>query len=361
MLGAIITTTYDHEIAVALSIISGVLTLLTFLPFIRSDYWTFRALEYPRFQKMVACLLVLCLWAVLWPVSETYHWVMIGLLLISTIYLIYKVIPYTPLYPKEMMRVGVKDKANTLKVFTANVLQDNEQYDKMLAQVRHYQPDLVFLVEADTKWQKAMDVLKETHPHTLARAIDNTYGLLLYSRLPFDEGSVLFRVKNDIPSVELVLILPSGQRIKVYGLHPEPPAPNESLTTTAKDKELMLVAFEIRKCKDPVIVMGDLNDVAWSYTTELFRKTSNLLDPRRGRGFFSTFSANSKIMRFPLDYIFCSDHFGLVEMKRMPFNGSDHFAMYVHLQYDEQLHHEQEATHADADELEDAQEKAKGG
>jgi endonuclease/exonuclease/phosphatase (EEP) superfamily protein YafD len=104
--------------------------------------------------------------------------------------------------------------------------------------------------------------------------------------------------------------------------------------------------------------MGDLNDVAWSYVTKLFRKVSGLLDPRRGRGFYSTFSANHRWMRFPLDYIFCSAHFGLVEMKKMPHNGSDHFAMYIHLQYQEKLDKVQDKPEADGHEKEAAVQKA---
>jgi hypothetical protein len=63
-------------------------------------------------------------------------------------------------------------------------------------------------------------------------------------------------------------------------------------------------------------------------------------------------------MRFPLDYIFCSSDFGLIEMKRMPHNGSDHFAMYIHLQYDPSLRKKQEEPQADPEEKQQAAEKA---
>jgi endonuclease/exonuclease/phosphatase (EEP) superfamily protein YafD len=228
----------------------------------------------------------------------------------------------------------------------------------MRKQILECNPDIVFLVETNKAWAKEMKMLRNRYPYYLEQPQDNTYGLLFYSRLPLTDEAINFLVKDDIPSLEATLTLPSGQKVKIFGLHPEPPAPNEALTTTAKDKELMKVAFKAAKCKIPVIVAGDLNDVAWSHTTELFRKTSRLLDPRRGRGFFSTFSTKSRLMRFPLDYIFCSDTFGLIEMKRMPYNGSDHFAMYVRLQYDKSLAKEQEAPRPDAADISDAADKA---
>ena len=121
----------------------------------------------------------------------------------------------------------------------------------------------------------------------------------------------------------------------------------------------MKIAFKARDEKLPVIVMGDLNDVAWSHVTELFRKTSGLLDPRRGRGFYSTFSAKHWYMRFPLDYVFCSSHFGLVELKRLNHNGSDHFAMISSFQLQPELQKVQEEPKADKEETKEAAKKAK--
>ncbi len=91
----------------------------------------------------------------------------------------------------------------------------------------------------------------------------------------------------------------------------------------------------------------------------LFRKTSGLLDPRRGRGFYNTFSAHNWLIRFPLDYIFCSTEFGLISMKRMPKNGSDHFATLTHLVLSEDLQQEQDQPEADSKELQEAQTLAK--
>ncbi|MEZ5363268.1 MAG: endonuclease/exonuclease/phosphatase family protein [Bryobacterales bacterium] len=90
--------------------------------------------------------------------------------------------------------------------------------------------------------------------------------------------------------------LPSGQRVRLYGLHPAPPAPQYSETTSQRDAELILVGREAKLYDKPVVVVGDLNDVAWSHTTRLFRRISGLLDPRIGRRTMST---------FPLPHPYC--------------------------------------------------------
>jgi endonuclease/exonuclease/phosphatase (EEP) superfamily protein YafD len=257
-----------------------------------------------------------------------------------------------------MKSVALGDPQNQLKLFAANVYQENRAYQKLLEQIKACDPDLVFLLETDKAWADGVSELAATYPHQLLAPLDNTYGLLFYSRLPLHHAAVNYLVKADIPSIEATMVLPSGQRIHVWGLHPEPPVPGENLYATAKNKELMKVALKVKACKTPCIVFGDLNDVAWSHTTQLFRKTSHLLDPRRGRGFYSTFSAHHWFIRFPLDYIFSSEHFGLITMKRLPKNGSDHFATFTHLQFQAGLTHVQDAPKADAEEIAEAKEMA---
>jgi endonuclease/exonuclease/phosphatase (EEP) superfamily protein YafD len=251
-----------------------------------------------------------------------------------------------------------RDPENELTIYSANVLEENTEYERLLDQIKSSDPDIIFLLETNQAWANAMQPLKQDYPFFLEQPIENTYGLLFYSKFKLEDAKVNYLVKNDIPSIEAILVLPSGNRMKLWGVHPEPPVPGENLYSTAKDKELMKIALHARDCDLPCIVFGDLNDVAWSHTTELFRKTSELLDPRRGRGLYSTFSAHSHIMRFPLDYIFCSKHFALISMNRLPKNGSDHFAILTHLVYQPQSAKKNEQPHADKEELKEAKEIA---
>jgi endonuclease/exonuclease/phosphatase (EEP) superfamily protein YafD len=341
-----------------LAVVSVLMILTVLLSLIKSDFWLYKVFEYPRLQKLALILIVTGCWIFFWPLKSLFYQVVFSTLILATVYLIYKVWPYTTFSKKEMKKVVSKDPSNELKIFAANVLQDNTQYGRMLQQIRGCNPDLIFLLETNPAWADAMKDLEKDYPYKLLAPLDNTYGLLFYSRLPLQQEKIQFLVKDHVPSIEARVVLPSGQQIQMWGLHPEPPLPGESLYSTAKDKELMKVALKVKDCRLPCIVFGDLNDVAWSHTTELFRKTSELLDPRRGRGFYSTFSAHSWFIRFPLDYIFCSREFGLIGMRRMPKNGSDHFATFTHLAFDKNIKPQQEAKKADAGELQEAKEKA---
>jgi hypothetical protein len=123
--------------------------------------------------------------------------------------------------------------------------------------------------------------------------------------------------------------LPGGHGVRVVALHPEPPLPNRD--TLGRDAEILVAAKIARDESLPVIVTGDLNDVAWSRTTRRFLRISGLLDPRQGRGMFNSFDARYWFLRWPLDHIFHSRDFELISIERQAFVGSDHFPMFYRL------------------------------
>lgn len=339
-------------------VVTFLLLVAILLPLVKNSYWIFRVFEYPRFQIWFCTAVVLVSWVFTFEEASVARKVIAICLAGGFIYLTKKIFPYTPLSKKQMVRARGGDPKSQIRVFTANVYQDNRNYNKIKKQITQSDPDIVLLVETDEAWKKEMDFLLEKCPNYLGRPFSNTYGMLMYSRLPIVEGEVRYLVEDDIPGIRAVIELPSKKRVCIWAVHPKPPVPGESHDSRAKDSEIMKVAFEVEKCDQPSIVMGDFNDVAWSKVTELFQKTAKLLDPRRGRGFYSTFSAHSHFIRFPLDYIFCSREFGLIQMKRLPKNGSDHFAILTHLQYDEGLAGDQHVEHTDSEERKEAVEKA---
>jgi endonuclease/exonuclease/phosphatase (EEP) superfamily protein YafD len=337
---------------------SLVILLASVIPLVRNDYWIFRVFEYPRLQKLIlnSLLLVALVLIVRLPHALIDQAVMVGLV-VNIIYLCYLVVPFT-LIGKKQLTDSTKPAGNSnITVLIANVYQYNKQAARYRKLITQCDPDLILMVETDTWWQDQMLAIEADYPYQIKKPLDNTYGMLLYSRLELLNGAVNFLVEDDIPSIETNVKLRSGQLVKMYCLHPKPPVPNENPRSTERDKEILIIAEKAKASNMPVLVMGDLNDVAWSYTTELFCKVSGLLDPRRGRGFYNSFNARYFFLRFPLDHIFCSSHFSLTAINRMDHCGSDHFPMCVNLQYDPTAETKNEELDITADDEALAQEK----
>jgi endonuclease/exonuclease/phosphatase (EEP) superfamily protein YafD len=220
-----------------------------------------------------------------------------------------------------------------LRLVTVNVLMTNREIDGLGATLQETDPDLVLVLEPDAWWTERLAEMLPSHTFRVLHPLDNTYGIALFSRLELLNPEVRFLLKPEIPSIRTRVRLPSGEDIVLLGVHPEPPSPSESDTSLPRDAELVLVGREVAKDPKPVIVAGDLNDVAWSHTSRLFRRLSRTIDPRVGRGFFNSFDATCWWMRWPLDHVFYSPDFLLRDLRRLPSFGSDHFPILIELEY----------------------------
>lgn len=344
-------------ISTVLQVLGGVMIVFSLIPLIRHDNWIFRVFEYPRAQKFLLLLVVLVLFLTLRGPRSTWDWVFVGLATANLGYLFYQLFPYTSLAKVQVLRTRSPASERSIRLMICNVYQYNRKADRLLRLVQRYEPDLVLLAETDRWWATQTRSLEAGYPHCELVPLENTYGMLLYSRLELRDTEVKYLVEEGIPSIHTKVLLPSGEPIQLFCLHPTPPVPQENPRSTERDKEILMVGKMAKASPIPVIVAGDLNDVAWSYTTDLFQKTSGLLDPRRGRGFFNTFHAWYPWLRFPLDHVFCSTDFKLVRIERMPPCGSDHFPMFIHLAYDPQAPLQQEEPTATAEERAVAEEK----
>ena len=325
-----------------LQILGGTAIVLTLLPFIAADYWWIRVFDFPHLQLTVFTAIATFAYFMRFDIKWFKDYVFMTVMIACLVFQVLKIYPYTGIAKYEVLNAQNEKSEAQFNIMVANVLQKNTKYDSLLAEVKTRNPDILLLLEADDKWLNAINpTLKNEYPYYKGAPLSNTYGMLLYSKLPLQNPEVHYLVDDSIPSIDTRVTLKSGEQVQVFAIHPTPPMPQHNPRSTDRDAEMMKTAFKSRESSLPVLVLGDFNDVAWSESTQLFKEVSELLDPRLGRGLYNTFNAKNWFMRWPLDHIFVSEHFRVVKMDRGAKIGSDHFPAYIKLSLEPNTKEEQ--------------------
>lgn len=302
----------------------------TLVPFSRHGGWYVRGFDFPKPHVVVVCITAIVLWVGQQPAAGAIYWSVIAALVTATAYNIFLVIQFTSIWRKQVADAAVTDSAHSIKLLMSNVQMENTDHASVEALIREEDADVVLLCETDAKWVEAMRGVSTLYPHVIEQPQENFYGMMFLTRLPVEDINVRFLIDAETPSIRAVLRTNGGWRFVFIGLHPAPPLPGRG--SELRDAELMVVAKETKDMSDPVIVAGDLNDVAWSHTTRKFKRISRMLDPRVGRGYLASFHADYWFARWPLDHLFHSNDFELEHLSLRPSVGSDHFPVSSTLQ-----------------------------
>lgn len=340
-------------------ILCAIVLITTGLPLINTTTWWIRIFDFPRVQIAVVSFITIILVYVYVDFKWAYKLPLLLILAVSLVYQIQFVVVYTPLFKAQAKDSNKPLAENSITLLVANVRMDNDDKESFHARVKKYNPDILLINEPDQAWAASISMLDADFPYSIKYPLDNTYGMMLLSKLPLTESTVNFLVKDDIPSIYTRITLPSDSKIDFYGVHPEPPMPGTD--TYERDTELLIIAKKIRESSNPTIVAGDMNDVGWSVTSKLFRKYSELVDPREGRGLFNTYSVFVPLLRYPLDHIFYSKEFGLLSLKKLDDIGSDHFPLLIGLNYEPDEDNTEGLEKPDAGEEAEVEEKIEEG
>lgn len=317
------------------TILAILLLVMTILPKIQHSHWVFRV---PEFAKIQITYLILFTFLLGFTIDSTdYLWYYQGLLLVLFVHHSHILIRYTPLYPVKKHKQRHKS-SEKLHFVSANVYQFNKEYDRFIKLIEKYGPDFFMTMESNGDWEKAMRKIEKEYPYQHKVTLENTYGMHFYSKIEIKEATTHYFVADDIPSIEIHMRTHDGFSFVFFGVHP-PPSPTEEETSKERDGDLLSTAKRVKDIKKPVIVVGDFNNVAWSRSSVLFRKTSHLIDPRIGHSFVSTFHAKYRLLRFPIDLMFHSEDIFIKQLKTLENFGSDHLPVYCEFFID---HHNDE-------------------
>lgn len=331
--------------------------LLSLFPFVATDYWWIRMFDYPHVQLTILTLVALLVYFFRFNMRSWRDYAFIIVLGGCFLLQLMKIYPYTPFSEVQVNKNTTAIPQRSISILATNVLQKNEEYHKVINEIFLQDADLLIFTETNKVWQEELRKgLKDFgYDYRIEMPLDNTYGMLVYSRLQLVDPQVRFLLEDSIPSMHTRVVLPSRELIQLHVIHPTPPMPPHDGSSTDRDAQMMMVAKMAKEEDLPVIVAGDFNDVAWSETTKLFQKVSGLLDPRKGRGFYNTYNADSWLMRWPLDHLFVSEEFRLVKLQVGNDVESDHFPLYAKLSLEPEKGEVQKLPPPDKGEMKEAE------
>ncbi|WP_042722091.1 endonuclease/exonuclease/phosphatase family protein [Flavobacterium sp. B17] len=342
-------------------ILTVLLLILTILPKIQHSHWIFRVPEFGKIQITFFILFTMLLGFIVADKSQ-YFWYYQGLLFVMLVHHSVILVKYTRLYPIKKYTQKYQS-SEKLHFISANVYQFNKEYNRFIQLIEKHRPEMFLTMESNGDWEKALRPLEKDYPYQHKVTLENTYGMHFYSKIEIENSQTHYFVADDIPSIEAHLKTKDGFSFVFFGVHPPPPSPTEEETSKERDGDLLSTAKRVIEIKKPVIVVGDFNNVAWSKSSILFRKTSHLIDPRIGRSFVSTFHAKYRLWRFPIDLMFHSEEIFIEDLKTLENFGSDHLPVYCEFFIDHKQDEKQEERidHATKEEKAEAEEMIEEG
>lgn len=298
------------------------LAIASALPLVETNAWWVRYLDFPRVQLAVALAVAMALHFLL--AGGSLPVLLAGAAALG--YHGYKLYPYLPIFPPLATPVAECPEGQRLSLLVANVQRSNRQAGAFLALVAAEDPDLVLVLETDAWWDAALAPLDAAYPERVQHIPEQAafFGMHLFSRLPLLDPEVAFAFDAATPSIVTGVALPAGGTVRLHGLHPRPPL-FWSQPTTLRDATLLAAALDAAASPAPTILAGDLNAVPWERVTRRALRLGGLLDPRVGRGLLPTYDAESRVMAWPLDHVLHQPGLGLLDFRRLPAIGSDHF------------------------------------
>jgi len=177
----------------------------------------------------------------------------------------------------------------------------------------------------------------ELHPN------DSDIGTAIYSKFPIvRSGNIPFNTKSHNATWADIMV--EKKKVRIYSLHLSSNRVT-NLTDDIKEifdeskyilskynqhakiraKQLKKVLAHAAKCKHPVIINGDFNDVPQSYIYKMIDEHYKDAFRERGRGLMQTFIG--RFIGLRIDFSFCSDEVKVINHDIIKTNLSDHYPL----------------------------------
>ena len=159
------------------------LAIATVVSMVAADAWWIRVFDFPRLQIAIVLALAIVVLFVTRSKrclsgcpSRCWRWLPAR-----------AGVPYFAFMPKQAVDADECAAADRLHMASLNVLQDN-RISPAIDYLREEDPDIFLAMENDAAWTDALSAaLDADYPYSMKIPQPNTYGMAMWSRLPFAE------------------------------------------------------------------------------------------------------------------------------------------------------------------------------
>ncbi|MEM6823091.1 MAG: endonuclease/exonuclease/phosphatase family protein, partial [Verrucomicrobiota bacterium] len=219
----------------------------------------------------------------------------------------------------------------SFELVSYNLNTSNRRYRTVLQYLIDKDPDIVFLMEVDSKWVKKLATLNEKFPYRITHPREDNFGLLLMSKFHLSDGQIRDDVGSDVPSVSTSINI-GEKSIFFLGAHPLPPYGRKG--SIARNQQLSAFSSVITEMRsDYKILAGDLNTTPFSHHFKKLMKKASLRDSSLGHGFQPTWMRHAPWFAIPIDHILVSERLTVEERVIGDSMGSDHNPIFARISF----------------------------
>lgn len=209
-----------------------------------------------------------------------------------------------------------------LTIMNANLRNENTDYPRFMSLLESESPDILLMVEFNAGWSAATRRLHADYPYRIEIPRDDRYGIALFSRRPFmDQSPLQLQTTN---AIDMRISL-AGRSVRVLGVHLR--SPTSAAWSAERNRQLSQLVAIARQEPGPLVVVGDFNISPYSPIFMAALPPTGLRDSGRARGLNFSWPTSVPLLGIPIDLCMISEHFAVLDHRRGPAFGSDHYPM----------------------------------
>ncbi|MGD1698850.1 endonuclease/exonuclease/phosphatase family protein [Dapis sp. BLCC M229] len=221
-----------------------------------------------------------------------------------------------------------------IRFLQANVFYKNQQYERLISQVKEENSDLAIFIEVTDAWAEKLELLQKDYSYWMIHqepqiAFDKNVnlGIAVYSKIPLKNTSIQ-DLGGGRKTVSTQIEI-QGKTLSILATHPSWGIGKYGFNL--RNKQLSEIANHITHQKSSIVVIGDLNITMWSpYYKELI-SNSGLYNARKGFGMIPTWPSFLPLLSIPIDHCLVSQDIRVVRTKSGKNIGSDHLPLITDL------------------------------